>query len=352
MTLLWDNGPDIDQIKADIADGWITQRWHPDMPLQLLNYSHRCQGKQHWTTETKACRGLILDVDWNVVQRPFGKFFNLGEPDCPQIPNEPFEVYEKIDGNLGILYWNGDWPSIATRGSFTSWQAVAATRYIRMTALWKNKWVKLMRRDWTYVFEYIHPDNRIVVDYGSSESLHLLAVLNTKTGQDIPWDRTDYVRLPFPVVVEHPSDTNVNEPRENREGYVIRYKSGLRVKVKHDEYVYLHRLVTQMTPRVIWELMKGGAPVDQIVEDAPEQFREWVHLQADAIRVTYDVIESDVAREYALRPETTDRKALAAYITQCRHPAVMFAMLDSKPYAEIIWKMIKPEPASPYRIEV
>ena len=43
-------------------------------------------------------------------------------------PTSEFDVYEKMDGSLIIIFWyDGGWV-VASRGSFTSEQAVAAKR--------------------------------------------------------------------------------------------------------------------------------------------------------------------------------------------------------------------------------
>jgi len=77
------------------------------------------------------------------------------------LPQEPFEVYEKLDGSLGILYWVDDEPRVATRGSFTGVQAQ------RGTAILRARYGHVaFRTDVTYLFEILFPENRIVVDYG------------------------------------------------------------------------------------------------------------------------------------------------------------------------------------------
>lgn len=55
----------------------------------------------------------------NRVARPFPKFFNLDEAiaNGEQLPAEAFEVTEKLDGSLGILYWLDGEPRLATRGT-------------------------------------------------------------------------------------------------------------------------------------------------------------------------------------------------------------------------------------------
>ena len=105
------------------------------------------------------CRGLVLDSDGNVVAKPFKKFFNLEELTPGQIPNEPFEVFEKMDGSLGILFnYKGEW-ILATKGSFISEQAVKGMQILK-----KYKYERLLE-GYTYLFEIIYSENRIVCQY-------------------------------------------------------------------------------------------------------------------------------------------------------------------------------------------
>ena len=97
------------------------------------------------------------------------------------IPQLPFEVFEKLDGSLGILYWLNNLPYIATRGSFESEQARHATEILHgryqhtFSSMDTNK---------TYLFEIIYPENRIVVDYGEMDDLILLTVIDNQTGHE------------------------------------------------------------------------------------------------------------------------------------------------------------------------
>ncbi len=75
-----------------------------------------------------------------------------------------FDVYEKMDGSLGILYWIDDKPFLATRGAFESEQAIKGTELLR-----KHQNLNKLNRNYTYLFEIIYPSNRIVVDYGAEE---------------------------------------------------------------------------------------------------------------------------------------------------------------------------------------
>lgn len=163
-----------------VNDGWLRVAKHPDADLFIWNYTEACQFEKHWTPETMMCRGLITDLEGNVMSRPFPKFFNLGEIEG-DLPNEPFQVWDKIDGSLGIIYWIGDKAQVATRGSFVSEQAVNGTEILY------NKYARVipsLDRTKTYLFEILYPANRIVVDYGGAEDLIHLATIDTETGAE------------------------------------------------------------------------------------------------------------------------------------------------------------------------
>ena len=244
----------LNKLRDLVERGYLTVQKHPEADLLIFNYTAKTQYQGFWNDETLMSRGLITTSDGQILARPFEKFFNIDEyKDKP--PNEHFEVYEKLDGSLGILYWVGDEPRITTRGSFLSKQAMKATEILRE----KYFGVKFDPA-LTYLFEIIYPENRIVVDYGKTEDLVLLAVRDTETGRELSIKEID---LPFAHVKRLPDTVDISSlrliKRENEEGFVVRFESGLRLKVKMTEYMRLHRLVTGVTTKVIWELMNFGA---------------------------------------------------------------------------------------------
>ena len=159
--------------------------------MWIYNYTNKTQYEGYWTPETLICRGLILDEVGDVVARGFSKFFNYPSPQTMSIPVEPFVVTEKIDGSLGILYYLDGQAFIATRGSFTSRQALEGTAMLREQEIEHVEGV-------TPLFEVVYPENRIVVDYGDRRELTLLAAICNETGVD-----RQLPRYSGPVVSRH-----------------------------------------------------------------------------------------------------------------------------------------------------
>lgn len=325
---------DVDAIQREIAAGYITEQQHPSAPLRILNYSQRAQFDWRWNAETLQCRGLIVDQQWNVVARPFQKFFSVEQLNGV-VPIEPFEAYEKMDGSLGVLYFVDGKPQIASRGSFTSEQSQ------RASAMLAAKYSHArFDPDYTYLFEIIYPENRIVVDYGDREELVLLAIIETATGKEWPLHAYDSV---FPVVKRYDGYSQFEELMAtqdgSREGFVVRFESGQRVKIKFDEYKRLHKLLTGVSPKAIWEVLRSGSDLSKVIERVPDEFFQWVRETENDLRAAFATIEATARGQMTFGGS---RKEIAERFKQCQHPSVMFAMLDGKDYAEQIWRMIRP----------
>lgn len=351
----------IAQLRQHVADGWISEQKHPYLDLFIYNYTHEAQYANKWDATILQARGLILNREGEIIARPLKKFFNLEEYGTDRlighiqrgvlqpIPFDlPYSVTDKMDGSLGILYTDAVLgPALATRGSFTSDQAlrggVMLRRLLNATDWWRPN------PQFTYLFEIIYPENRIVVDYGTAEKLVLLAVVNTDTGDEVPLEATHY---PFPVVESFP-DTTIEwlttQDRPNREGYVVRFADGTRIKVKHAEYVRLHRILTQVSTRTIWEMLRDGGDISSMIEAVPDEFYEFVHATIDELTAAYRMIETN-ARHSAttLQKYTNNRAELAERVKQTQYPALVFKMLDGKTYDHIIWKMLRPAYAKPF----
>lgn len=343
-------------IKPYIEKKLISEQSHPeDENVRIFNYTQKCQFDKEWDDITKQCRGLIMNIETGeILARPFPKFFNVSEHTDVfklQVPDEEPHVYEKYDGSLGIMYTLKDTTWIATRGSFTSDQAVWATKWWR-----ENKGPKPYGNERTHLFEIIYPENRIVVDYDFSGLVHL-ATLDTKTGVQVrdimPVKRAE--KIPYSDI-----ETLQKMDKPNSEGFVIYYpKADLRLKVKFEEYVRLHKIVTGLSVIGVWEyLQKNGVHADirGIAESAPDEFYKWLEDTAGNIRNVFLEINNQAEEEFteimADLGTELDRAKWAQRIKEMKYPAIGFAMLDKKDYKPLIWKMIRPKGNVTFKVEI
>jgi RNA ligase len=339
--------------------GLVVKQNHPTLPLSIYNYSRTTQYDGMWDDITLNCRGLVLDNEGNVIAKPFPKFFNYEEHKPEDIPNEYFEVYEKMDGSLGIFfYYGGEW-HMATRGSFTSEQAIKGMEIAK-----RYNYDKICVPGYTYLFEIIYPENRIVVDYGKEERLVLLGVMN-KRGEEFPYE--EMVDEGWDIVMKYKTwgedwETLKKEISKDNEGYVIRFSGGMRMKIKGTEYVRLHRILTNFSNKDIWELLKNGEDLGPFLERVPDEFDKWVKAVTMNLRYSFHSIDERAGKyhdgfrygKFNDKEVEPTKKEFAEYVKQfpVELAAVMFKMWDKKPYDYIIWNMVKPKYQKPFRNDV
>lgn len=138
----------VEKLNKYYDDGLLYKQVHPSLPLTIWNYSEKVQYENLWDEVTLMCRGLVTNEQGKIVARGFSKFFNIEEE--KYTPTENFEVWEKMDGSLLLVFWyEGQWIT-ATRGSFTSDQAIKGAELL------KKYNTDIMFRHLTYCFEIIY----------------------------------------------------------------------------------------------------------------------------------------------------------------------------------------------------
>lgn len=349
----------------------ITVRTHPDhnVDLYIANYTPQVQFDKLWGKHPllPLCRGLIFDGTGHVIARPFSKFFNYGEYDGP-LPTGPFEVTEKMDGSLGIVYPQGNGSfAVATRGSFASDQAIKGTEmlralYGRYSAYDPLNQGPLFNRDYTYLFEIIYPANRIVVNYGDKEELVLLAVIDIETGRDVPRDEWYMeMREYFDVAPHYPDAAAVHELEvdPDKEGYVVRFlENDLRLKVKGAEYLRLHKVLTGVNARTIWQALNNGDNIEAWMMELPDEFCTYIRTTASKLQDDYDRKAAAVWRIYDRIMESftgfayPDRKQFAMEATKHPCASILFTIFDQKDWTKQVWKLVYPAADAPFKVEM
>ena len=331
--------------------GLVYKQIHPTLPLTIWNYSEKVQYEGLFDGVTLNARGLVTDDEGSIIARPFKKFFNIEEK--KHTPTEKFDVYEKLDGSLGILFnYKGEWV-MATRGSFLSEQAIKGREILN-----KYQYENLIG-DVTYLFEIIYPENRIVVDYGKEESLVLLGAIHTQTGDEYDIHNEWFEDLGFEVVKKYPKITDYSVLKEfipdSKEGYVIRFTNGDRIKIKGEEYLRLHKLMTNVSTTAVWEMLSEGRDVLELLKGVPDEFYKKVKMYVLDLRYSY-LSYSEYAGKMHDKfrygkfndryPEPT-KKEFAEFLSSNdidpKVRSICFAIWDNKNYDKIIWKYIKPE---------
>ena len=207
---------------------------------------------------TCACRGAVVqknDDGFELVAYAFDRFFNLGEFGAADIDWETADVYEKYDGSLIKLFWNGLQWVVSTSGSVGGAGDVDGHDTTFEELFW-DTWRYMRYRIFDlephlcYIFELCTPKNHIVVNY-EEPMLRLLAVRdredNFRELDLYSFQSKLWVAESFPFGAER-VEKEANARGANHEGFIVCDASGNRIKVKSSLYVQLHRLKGNGSP--------------------------------------------------------------------------------------------------------
>lgn len=297
--------------------GHVRTFFNEEKTLIGFDYTPEAEYEGTWNYFERISRGLVLEVETGeIVARPYDKFFNLGQHNA--YPNSKIKyVMDKADGSLGIIFNYKGATYVNTRGSFASDQAKWATEYCRRNGLKADS-------GFTLLCEIIYPDNRIVVNYDGWEGLILHGCRVNSTGEYISLDAltaafqneisAGVVRVIEVFQIETLTAAKMFVDTlcgTEAEGVVVLDEDGERFKIKGEDYLRLHRLVTDVTPKRVWEIMCAGnydEHKDQIpdefideVEGYRKEIQDWVDKHTQEAKILVERSPKDVTqKEFAL----------------------------------------------------
>jgi len=317
------------------AKGLLYKQIHPALPLIIWNYTDKVQYESLWNDITMLCRALVTDDKGNIVARPFKKFFNLSEGKT-SITDE-YDIYEKLDGSFGeLFYYEGSW-IFCSRGSFTSEQAIKGKELLESISDYSE-----FNKEYTYCFEIIYSENRIVVDYEGFEGVVLTGIFDTQSGAEKRLEGVNFPNIVKTFDSKTPLKELNKEIKDNEEGYVVRFSNGERCKIKGDEYLKLHRIMTAVSTTSIWECLKNGDDILNLLKDVPDEFYNKVDEFVEKLQSEFILIEAQYKYVFKVI-KTEDKKQFASDALKYSLSGILFNMYNGKDYSEVIWKAIKPK---------
>jgi RNA ligase len=334
------------ELDKRVQDGWVNVTKSGN--LSLYNYSNRCVFEKGWDEYTMAARGIVLDEIGRILARPWPKFFNLGERPDDKLPAETPELAKKYDGSLVIVFWDDvKWRAV-TRGCWDNVQTQYAGR-------WLEQHDGKLQRQFTYLFELVAPWNRIVVHYPKDDMI-LLGMVATDTGEDFSYRevRNEALRVglsPVEYEVKPIESLNLEDPAiKNEEGFVARFSNGFRVKLKYRQYILLHKIVTGLSIKGIWEILSSGNQPD--FSNVPDEFMGWYRKQRNKIQAKFDELKAEAVAMFQSIGKKETRKDYALEYVKCGELAgALFRLLDGKDVAEVLWKRCRPEVHEVFKVD-
>lgn len=302
-----------------------------------------------WDLES---RGLVFDsATGALLSRPLHKFFNVSSPEsiAELLNSGAVQLYDKLDGSmLGGFVLDGA-VRLHTKGGFTE-QSLAAEASMpdQVRALVKEAF----EAGYTPVFEWIGPDNRIVIAYDRAEFV-LLALRHRTTGvyEDKAADRLaakhGVARPAVLATLDNPTDlwawiTKVSG-MTGIEGVIAASPDGKRMKAKTRSYLSVHKAMSMLgTSRHAFR-----AVIEEIDDDLlpllPPNQAAFFEGYATAVRQRILAIGQEVERD-AQAFAGLEGAALAAAIQQQVDPTrkpLMFAATKGGSASEVLVTLLK-----------
>lgn len=198
----------------------------------------------------RECRGIkFCNETGRIIARPFQKFFNLGEKPSEERGRDfdEAQVWEKADGSLlHFIFYQGKLRA-CTKAGITD-VSLKAEKELELSDKFFKVMGSLTRLGYTPCFEYVSPNNRIVVRY-EEPSLKLLVIRHNTSGDYLDVNLRMYAEVLGVEVAERFPSFRLSTIKEwkDREGVVLAWPDGYRLKVKADDYVLRHRVKDDIT---------------------------------------------------------------------------------------------------------
>ena len=129
----------------------------------------------------------------------------------------------------------------------------------------------------------------------------------------------------------------------NTEGFIVRFSNGDRCKIKFEEYLRLHKIMTEVSTTGIWESLKNGDDVAELLKDVPDEFYDKIDEYVEELVSQYIMLEREYTWIFNKLKDIEDRAKFAELAKRYKYPQLLFKMMDDSDYSEALWRIIKPE---------
>ncbi len=171
-------------LKRLVKERKVFRTWSKQHNISVYKYAH---GYNFFSDPdqdlVRYCRGLVFDHDSEkILAFPMPKFFNhfnYNESELKHLLQDEYFAETKHDGSCVLLWeFKGKW-HWSTLGAFGSEQAVEGRKIFEQDGNYDH-----LDPNYTYMFEVIYPENRIVLDLGQLRCLVYLLQIHRETGQE------------------------------------------------------------------------------------------------------------------------------------------------------------------------
>lgn len=268
-------------------------------------------------------RGHAFDENGNCIVACLPKFFNVGERGIhfDDIKHKIVYFSNKFDGSMVAPIVIDNSILFKTKKTFFSDVAELANKNIHENL--KEFILECDKQGYTPIFEFIHPQKRIVINYGDEIKFILLNIRNKKTWDFLPFQELTNLAKKYNIdhiIPIQKTKEELFDEIENAkiEGYVIHLNDGSFMKIKTRWYLDLHGVLTNYTERRIAELIVQEKIDDlyfmiqdeyeviekirKIEHQVIEHFNNMINIVENIVKNEKDISKKEMALKYKNHP--------------------------------------------------
>lgn len=162
----------------------------PDVDVNRFtgNNSNDIFRQVYFAAIRRECRGIIFDSKTgDIIRRPLFKFFNINERDETQLHNLDFSkehwIDTKLDGSMIAVFMHEGELVYGTKMVAPDFHELVKKFVDASDVGYETFCRRVITKGYTPIFEFMHPQKRIVIDYGKEPALTLLAARHMVSGQ-------------------------------------------------------------------------------------------------------------------------------------------------------------------------
>jgi len=298
----------------------------------------------------RECRGLVFDMDGNLINRRYHKFFNVNERDETLahrlLWDRPHVILEKLDGSM---------VSPCPIRNHVRWMTKMGVTDTSMEAeafVAKNPQYALLARNYlitgfTPIFEWCSAKNRIVLDY-AEDRLVLTGIRDNMLGTYMLHDALEAIGERYGIEVVKAYDykseglLEMVRQQEDTEGVVVRFDDGHMVKIKSDWYVRIHKVKSLLeNEREVVSLVLRNE-LDDLFPVLPPEDVAKVKAFASDLEVVLEDTANDIAQAIANCKDVYKAKKEFAIVKAADYTpltrSMIFRHFDAPPEAFVVYQ--------------
>lgn len=334
-----------------------------------------------WTKENLIYRSSLWDKEGNPISLSFKKFFNMEEkPDLFPTPSslKDARLMEKLDGSTLIFSKYKGNLIVRTRGTVDvrNQPNGSEVEYLLQKYSRFKQYLDSAQDSHSFLFEWMTPSNRIVLDYGSEPDMALIGMIYHDSYELVSQAALDMLaesmgmRRPKTYSYNSIEDLkkSVSDMRD-KEGVCMYYNNDQDIlKIKSAHYLYLHRAKSEISSidKVIdvyidWfmerhKISHKNTGYPEFFEYLTEKFDYEIATMAqghasricDAMKEVKKIMDALVI--FSFHRINIPRKQAAAEILQAYgstgRASIIFKMLDKKlvsadDYKKLLYQVLK-----------